>query len=173
MMFHLLKMVLDTHNIDRGLRMDYNLWSRVILPLTILIFIIYVIISSNREYKKIERKKLEAKNEMGTPVNKENVLPPFMENFEEFRSGTELAHETQESAEADVLMVTEQSEPVYEPVPDIKPIVPPSIPIDSPGRLSTKSMPATSLIDFSPQTYRRGIILAEILGRPKGLHRRT
>ena len=73
--------------------MDYNLWSRVILPLTILIFIIYVIISSHREYKKIERKKLEAKNEMDASVNTEGILPPFMENFEEFRSDTELTHE--------------------------------------------------------------------------------
>ena len=60
----------------------------------------------------------------------------------------------------------EEPEPVVEtPQPQ-----PPPVPVDSPtGR---RPIPATSLLDLSPQTFRQGIILSEILGRPKGRSRR-
>lgn len=61
-----------------------------------------------------------------------------------------------------------------EPKLERKPIEPPPVPMDSRTLLPTKPLPVTfpSLIDPSPETFRQGIILAEILGRPKGLRRR-
>ena len=41
----------------------------------------------------------------------------------------------------------------------------PPVPVDSPTRM--RSVPATSLLDLSPQTFRQGIILAEIPVLPK------
>jgi hypothetical protein len=117
-----------------------TLWSRIILPLTILIFVIYVIISSNKAAKELEQKKSEANNQIDASVNNKDSLPPFRDNVEAFLPETELAHQTAETTKAEI---------------------------------PTKSVPVTSLIDLSPETFRQGIILAEILGRPKGLRHRT
>jgi hypothetical protein len=149
--------------------MDYILWSRIIVPLTIAIFVIYVVISSNSAYKKIEQKKLEANNEVDTSVNSEVVPSPFMENFGEFPSAAELVQETVESTDANMLMEGEQSDVVQETTPERKRIESPPIPVDSPMRLPTKPMPSTSLLDLTPKTFRQGIVLSEILGKPKGL----
>ena len=68
-------------------------------------------------------------------------------------------------AEEPVRPEAEQPDPVVEaPKPQ-----PPPVPVESPTR--RRSVPATSLLDLSPQTFRQGIILSEILGRPKS--RRT
>ena len=117
----------------------------------------------------------ENMSEADTAQESEAVFPPFMENFEGFPTDeAELAQETVESDEADRPMVTEQSEPepVQEPVPESTPVEPPPIPVDSPTPLPTKPVPVTSLIDPSPETFRQGIILAEILGKPKTLRNR-
>ncbi len=147
-----------------------TLWSRVILPLTILIFVIYVIISSNKAAKELERKKTEENNQ----VDNKDSLPPFRDDVKEFPPETELAHQTTEINEADIPIVAEQAEvePVQDPIPETKPVEPPPVPVDSRTPLPTKPVPVTSLIDLSPDTFRRGVILAEILGRPKGLRRR-
>ena len=70
--------------------------------------------------------------------------------------------------------VTEQSEPepVQEHVPEREPVVPPPIPPDSTTPLPTRPFPVTSVIDLSPNTFRQGIILSEILGKPKTLRSR-
>jgi len=117
----------------------------------------------------------ENMSESDTAQESEVVFPPFMENFEGFPTDeAELAQETVESGEADMPMVTEQSEPepVQEPVPESTPVEPPPIPVDSTTPLPTKPVPVTSLIDPSPETFRQGIILAEILGKPKTLRNR-
>ena len=146
--------------------MDYIVWSRIIMPLAIVVFIIYVIISSNRAAKELEQRKSESNNQ----IENKDSLPPFRDNLEGLLPETELAHQTVESTEADMPMVVEQTYP--KPIPEIKPIEPPPIPVDSPTSLPTKSVPITSLIDPSPDTFRRGVILAEILSRPKGLRRK-
>ena len=146
--------------------MDYIVWSRIIMPLAIVVFIIYVIISSNRAAKELAQKKSEPNNQ----VENKDSLSPFSDNLEEFLLETELTHQTVESTEAEMPMVVEQTKP--KPILEIKPIEPPPVPVDSPTSMPTKSVPITSLIDPSPNTFRQGIILAEILGRPKGLRRR-
>lgn len=154
--------------------MDYIVWSRVIGPLAIVIFVIYVIISSNRAAKELAQRKSESKNRVDASIKSESVFPPIDENYEEFPSEVESTQETVGRTETDIPIVAGQSEEVkvQEIVPDRKTIEPPSIPVDSRMPLPTKPLPATSLLDLSPDTFRRGVILAEILGRPKGLRRR-
>lgn len=142
--------------------MDYFLWSRIIGPLAIVIFVIYVIISSNRAAKELAQKKSESKNQVDASIKGESVFPPSVESYEELPSEAESTQETAGNTEADIPKI----------VPDRKTIEPPSIPVDSRMALPTKPLPATSLLDLSPDTFRRGIILAEILGRPKGLRRK-
>lgn len=154
--------------------MDYIVWSRIIGPLAIVIFVIYVIISSNRAAKELAQKKSEANNQIDASVDNKDSLPPFRDNVEEFLPETELAHQTAETTDENIPMVAEQSKPetVQKSVPEMRAIEPPSIPVDSRMPLPTKPLPATSLLDLSPDTFRRGVILAEILGRPKGVRRR-
>ena len=148
--------------------MDYIVWSRIIGPLAIMIFVIYVIISSNRAVKELVQKKSEANNQVNASVKNESALPPFVEDYQRFSLETGSAQETVKNGEADMPMGAKQAEPKLER----KPIEPPPVPMDSRTLLPTKPLPVTSLIDPSPETFRQGIILAEILGRPKGLRRR-
>ena len=75
-------------------------------------------------------------------------------------------------------MMAEQSAPDAEPVVETptepEKDEPPPIPPELRGRrpAGTKQFPTTSLIDVSPETFRQGIILSEILGKPKTLRRR-
>ena len=118
----------------------------------------------------------QSKPEVEVQPVSEVVLPPFMQNFEEFAEETEFAEEVVNSEVEDLPVVTEQSgpdpEPIQEPAPEIKPVVPPPIPTDSPTPLPTRPLPLTSLLDLSPNTFRQGIILSEILGKPKTLRSR-
>ena len=150
--------------------MDYFVWTRIITPLAVLIFVIYVIISANRSYKAIAKKKREGNSGVDASVSSEGDVPPFMENFEEFPAETPLAQETVERAEGDIPSVAGQS--AVETVQAEKQIEPPPVPVDSPTPLPTKPLPATSLLNLSPETFRQGIILKEILGRPKTLRSR-
>ncbi|MDE0313705.1 MAG: hypothetical protein OXM61_02290 [Candidatus Poribacteria bacterium] len=154
--------------------MDYFVWSRIIGPLAIVIFVIYVIISSNRAVKELAQRKSESENRDDASIKSESAIPPIAENYKESPSEAEATQETVGSTEADIPIVAGQSEEVkaQEIVPDRKTIEPPSIPVDSRMALPTKPLPATSLLDLSPDTFRRGVILAEILGRPKGLRRK-
>ena len=149
--------------------MDYFVWTRIITPLAVLLFIIYVIISANRSYKAIAKKKGEGNSGVDASVNHEVDLPPFMENFEELPAETTAAQETVGRAE-DRSGTSGQSAP--ETVQAEKQIEPPPVPVDSPTPLPTKPLPATSLLSLSPETFRQGIILKEILGRPKTLRGR-
>ena len=159
--------------------MPFDLELEALIPL--IVFLLVMIFGGMRRRKTpqqpAENNQSPAENmsEVGTAQESEAVFPPFMENFEGFPTDeAELAQETVESDEADMPMVTEQSEPetVQEPAPETKPIEPPPIPVDSRTSLPTKPVPITSLIDPSPETFRQGIILAEILGKPKTLRRR-
>jgi hypothetical protein len=147
----------------------------------IIVFLLIMIFGGMRRRKPSQRpaennqSQAENMTEVDTSPESETVFPPFTENFEGFPSDeTELTQETVESSEADIPMVAEQSEPVpvQEPAPESTPVEPPPVPVDSPTPLPTKPVPVTSLIDPSPETFRQGIILAEILGKPKTLRSR-
>lgn len=137
-----------------------------LIPL-ILLLLAFVFGGSRR--RKTQQRPQENTPEVEAQPDSDTVFPPFMENFEGFPpEEEELAQETVESNDAPVPMTAE--EVVTEP--ERKPTEPPPVPVDSPTPLPTKPLPATSLIDLSPETFRQGIILSEILGRPKGLRRR-
>ncbi len=150
-----------------------------LIPL--IVFLLIMIFGGARRRKTAQRpaennqSQTENSTEAGTVQESEAVFPPFMENFEGFPTNeAELAEETVENNQADVPAVAEQPGPetVQEPTPEREPIEPPPIPVDSPTPLPTKPVPITSLIDPSPETFRQGIIFAEILGKPKALRRR-
>ncbi len=112
--------------------------------------------------------------EVNVPSDSELVLPPFMQNLEGLESDDGVLLETIENEAEELPMVTEQAEPepVQEPEPESTPIEPPPVPVDSPMKFPTKPLPGTSLIDISPDTFRQGIILSEILGKPKVIRNR-
>ena len=100
--------------------------------------------------------------------------PPFMEDFpfateleqmvtQEDEDETEVTPEVPEEPEPPA--PEEPSQPVEEPQPK-----PPPVPVESPT--GVRSLPVTSLLDLSPRTFRQGIILKEILDRPKTRRRR-
>lgn len=111
--------------------------------------------------------------EVETANDSDVVFPPFMENFESEPMETEVSQvNLEDSTQVEPPIVSEQSEPVQEPTPERRPTDPPPIPVDSPKGLHAKPLPATSLIDLNPDTFRQGIILSEILGRPRTFRNR-
>lgn len=149
--------------------MDYIVWTRIIVPLAILIFIIYVVISANRLDKRIKQQKANAKYQVKTPIVSTNIDPDVIDNFDEpyhlpekLQKKTELQRVTKkinkQMERATAVDRTDGSTP--------------PIPVDSPSRLPSKPIPITSLLEMSQQTFRDGIILSEILGRPISLRGR-
>ncbi|MCE2414352.1 hypothetical protein J4G07_10125 [Candidatus Poribacteria bacterium] len=136
-----------------------------------LVIVILISILSNARRRKAQQRDAERQaGERVTPESEETP-PPFMEDFP-FETQLEqmiLQQDEQEVvpvAEEPMRPEAEQPDPVVEtPKPQ-----PPPVPVESPTR--TRSVPATSLLDLSPQTFRQGIILSEILGRPKSRSRR-
>lgn len=152
--------------------MDFDIQTVI----AIVVGILFLIFGGARRRKTEQSAPPPSQSNPDTEVqpDSEVVLPPFMQNFEEFPEETELAEEVVSSESGDSPMVTEQSEPepVQEPTPEREPAVPPPVPADSPTRLPTRPLPSTSLLDLSPNTFRQGIILSEILGKPKTLRSR-
>lgn len=149
--------------------MDYIVWTRIIVPLAILIFIIYVVISANRLDKRIKQQKADAKYQVKTPIVSTNLDPDVIDNFngpnhlsEELQKKTELQRVTKK--------INKQMERAT--AVDKTSDSPPPIPVDSPSKLPSKPIPITSLLEMSQQTFRDGIILSEILGRPISLRGR-
>lgn len=152
----------------------------IIQMLAPLIIVILISLLSNSRRRKAQQRNTERQqqrnmegqtHENAMPEN-DAALPPFMEDFP---FETELEQPVSQQEEAEVMPVaavestppeSEQPDPVVEtPQPQ-----PPPVPVDSPtGR---RPIPGTSLLQLSPQTFRQGIILSEILGRPKGRTRR-
>ena len=97
----------------------------------------------------------------------EAAPPPFMEDFP---FETQLEDMILQQNEVEDTPVVEEPEPiaVQEPV-EPSPPQPPPVPVESPPGI--RSLPATALLDLSPQTFRQGIILREILGRPRSQRR--
>lgn len=138
--------------------MDFEALIPIIIVLLVFLF------GGTRRKQKPEQQTSEQGSQANLPPESEEVFPPFMENFE--NTTDEMLEMGDDSA---IPEVAQESEPetVPEPTPEREPIEPPPIPVDSPTPLPTKPIPATSLIELTPETFRQGIILAEILGRPK------
>ena len=138
-----------------------------------LIIVILISLLSSSRRRKAQQRNTQRETDETTMAESEATPPPFMEDFP---FETRLEQMISQQDEEEVMPVVEASVPPEPERPD--PVVetpqpePPPVPVDSPtGR---RSIPATSLLNLSPQTFRQGIILSEILGRPKTRsHRRS
>ena len=142
----------------------------IIQMLAPLLIVILISILSNSRRRKAQQRNAERKEDERAMPEREDAPPPFMEDFP---FETQLEQMISQQDEEKVMPVVEEPAPSESESPD--PVVeppqpqPPPVPVESPTR--TRSVPATSLLNLSPQTFRQGIILSEILGRPKS--RRT
>ena len=143
----------------------------IIQMLAPLLIVILISILSNSRRRKAQQRNAERKGDERAMSESDDAPPPFMEDFP---FETQLEQMILQQDEKEDIPVAEEPTPPESESP--KPVVetprpqPPPVPVDSPtGR---RSVPATSLLNFSPQTFRQGIILSEILGRPKSRSRR-
>lgn len=136
---------------------------QMLIPLLVIIFTF--VLGNSRRRKAQENAEREI--EENTMPEGEDARPPFMENFP-FEAQLEDMILQQEEVEEPP--IAEELEPVAveEPVAPSEP-QPPPVPVVSPAGI--RSVPATSLLDLSPRTFRQGIILREILGRPRSRRR--
>ena len=143
----------------------------IIQMLAPLLIVILISILSNSRRRKAQQRNAERERDENTMAESEATPPPFMEDFP---FETQLEQMIAQQDEAEVMQAVEEPTPSEAESPD--PVVespqpqPPPVPVDSPT--SRRSVPATSLLNLSPQTFRQGIILSEILGRPKSHSRR-
>ena len=142
----------------------------IIQMLAPLIIVLLISILSNSRRRKAQQRNAERKTDEHAMSESEEAPPPFMEDFP---FETQLGQMILQQDEQETTPVAEEPTPPASETPD--PVVetpqpqPPPVPVDSPTR--TRSVPATSLLNLSPQTFRQGIILSEILGRPKSRSR--
>ena len=142
-----------------------------------LIVVILSLVLSNSRRRKAQRMDTQRKAEEDTLAESDGdaAPPPFMEDFP-FATELEQMMTQQDEDETDELSAApEEPEPPTpqeptQPVEDPRP-QPPPVPVESPAGI--RSVPAISLLDLSPQTFRQGIILKEILERPRSGSRRT
>ena len=155
--------------------MDLIVWTRIITPLAILLFVIYVVISANRLDKRITQQKAEAKYQVKTPIVSTNIDPDVIDNIDRpYHLPEELPKKDEKSKKNELQRVTKKINKQLEraAVVDKTSGSTPPIPVDSPSKLPSKPIPITSLLEMSQQTFRDGIILSEILGRPISLRGR-
>ena len=140
----------------------------IIQMLAPLIIVILISILSNSRRRKAQQRNAERKTDEYAMSESEEAPPPFMEDFP-FETQLEQMIAQQDEEGTPVYLLLKNPHALNQRTPD--PVVeapqpqPPPVPVDSPtGR---RSVPATSLLNLSPQTFRQGIILSEILGRPK------
>ncbi len=155
--------------------MDLIVWTRIIVPLTILIFVIYVVISANRLDKQIRQQKVDAKYQVKTPIVSTNTDHDVNDNFDGLYPLPEELQKTDERSEVPELQtVTEKINKEVETATGVDETsgTTPPIPVDSTSKLLSRPIPITSLLELSHQTLLDGIILSEILGRPKCLRGR-
>ena len=136
----------------------------------LLIVILISILSSSRR-RKAQQRDLERKGDERAMSKSDEAPPPFMEDFPfETQLGQMIQQQNEEKEVTPVAEEPARLEPeISDPVVETPQPQPPPVPVDSPtGR---RSVPATSLLNWSPQTFRQGIILSEILGRPRSRSR--
>lgn len=155
--------------------MDLIVWTRIIAPLAILIFVIYVVISANRLDKQIKQQKADAKYQVKTPIVSTNVDTDANDNFDgAYYLPDERQKKDERSEVTELQRVTEKINKEVKRATEVDKASgsPPPLPVDSPSKLPSRPMPITSLFELSHQTFRDGIILSEILGKPKCLRGR-
>lgn len=132
----------------------------IIQMLIPLLVVILTFVLGNRRRR--AQGNMERKAEENAAPEGDVAPPPFMENFP-FETELEnmiLQQDEEEEPVAEEPEPIAVQEPVEAPQPE-----PPPVPVRSPAGI--RSVPATGLLDLSPQTFRQGIILREILGRPR------
>ena len=134
---------------------------QMLIPL-IVIILTFVLGNSRRRR---ERRNTETERAENTMPEGEATPPPFMEDFP---FETRLEDMILQQNQVEDTPVVEEPEPIAVQEP-VEPPQPPPVPVKSPAGI--RSMPATALLDLSPQTFRQGIILREILGRPRSRRR--
>ena len=149
----------------------------IIQLLVPLVVVILSLVLSNSRRRKAQQMDAERKMEEGTLAESSDEAspPPFMEDFPFATELEQMLTQQDEDETDEVPAVSEEPEPLAaeeptQPVEDPKP-QPPPVPVKSPPGI--RAVPVTSLLDLSPQTFRQGIILREILERPRSGSRRT
>ena len=131
-----------------------------------LVVIILTFVLGNSRRRREQQRNTETEKAENAMPDSENAPPPFMEDFPFETRLEDMILQQQEAVED--TPVVEEPEPVAVQEP-VEPPQPPPVPVESPPRI--RSVPATSLLDLSPGTFRQGIILREILGRPRSRRR--
>ena len=132
-----------------------------------LVIVILTFVLSNSRRRKAQGRLEREREENAMPEGEAAQPPPFMEDFP-FETRLEDMIQQQNEVEEQPVVEEPEPAPVQEPVAPSQP-QPPPVPVESPAGI--RSIPATSLLDISPRTFRQGIILREILGRPRSLRR--
>ncbi len=147
------------------------------LLIPLIIVILSVVLGNSR------RRKTQRNAERRAEENTQNTLaeagdnaapPPFMEDFPFATEFEEMMTQQDEEETEAVPETPEEPEPSApeeppEPVRASQP-QPPPVPVKSPANI--RSIPVTSLLNFSPQAFRQGIVLKEILERPRSRRNR-
>ena len=141
----------------------------IIQMLAPLLIVILISVLSNSRRRKAQQRNIGEEKDGAAMTENEAAPPPFMDDFP---FDTQLDPMILQQDEEENTLVTEESMPseFEEPAPVVETPKPPPVPVDAPTK--TRAVPVTSLLEISPQTFRQGIILSEILGRPKGRSRR-
>lgn len=141
------------------------------LAVMAVVIILSLVVRYSRQRKAQQRNAERRVEENASAEGDGDVAPPpFMEDFP-FATELEqmMPQEDEEETEA-VPAASKEPEPpapqeLAQPVDENPQPQPPPVPVESPTGI--RSVPATSLLDLSPQTFRQGIILKEILERPR------
>lgn len=144
----------------------------IIQMLAPLIIVLLISILSNARRRKAQQRDAERKGDERAMSESDDTPPPFMEDFPFETQLEQMILQQDEKEETSPMVAEEPARPEAEqpdPVVETPQPQPPPVPVESPTGI--RSVPGTSLLDLSPQTFRQGIILSEILGRPKA--RRT
>ncbi len=138
----------------------------IIQMLAPLIIVLLISILSNARRRKAQQRDAERKGDERAMSENDDTPPPFMEDFPFETQLEQMILQEDEKEETPPVVAEAPARPESEQVEEPQP---PPVPVESPTRI--RSVPGTSLLNLSPQTFRQGIILSEILGRPKS--RRT
>ena len=146
---------------------------QLLVPL--IIVILSVVLGNSRRRRTQQNVERRAEENTLAEADGEAAPPPFMEDFPFATDFEDMMTQQDEDETETVSEIPEESEPPApkertEPVRETSRPQPPPVPVESPARI--RSIPATSLLNFSPQAFRQGIVLKEILERPRSRRNR-
>lgn len=134
------------------------------------VIIILSLVVRNSRQRRAQQQNAERRVEENTLAEGDADVapPPFMEDFP-FATELEQMMTQEDADETEAVPATSEEPEPPAPQEPAQPVVenpqPPPVPVESPPGI--RSVPVTSLLDLSPQTFRQGIILKEILERPR------